>query len=98
MKVIINNTKIAESDNTVEIEGNPYFSPEDTSTDKLEKSDTPYTCPWKGETQYFDVVIDGKRFEDAAWSYPQPKDSAIEKVGKDFSGYIAFDESQVDVT
>lgn len=97
MQASINNTAIAESDNTVEIEGNPYFPPEDVQADKLQESDTPYTCPWKGDTQYFDVVIGGETYEDAAWSYPEPKESAVDKVGDDFGGYIAFDESQINV-
>ncbi len=97
MQVTINNTTIAESDNTIEIEGNLYFPPEDVKQDLFSESDTPYTCPWKGEAQYFDITTDKDVHEDAAWSYPEPKESAIKKVGQGFSNYIAFDESQVDI-
>lgn len=98
MQASIDNTTIAESDNTIEIEGNHYFPPEDVKGQLLSKSETPYTCPWKGETQYFHISIGKQTFEDAAWSYPDPKDSAIDKVGDDFSDYVAFDVSQVDVS
>jgi uncharacterized protein (DUF427 family) len=90
MQAIINDTIITKSKNTVKIEGNAYFPSEDINTDMLEESDTPYTCPRKGKAQYFNIVVDGQTYEDAAWSYPQPKDSAIDTVGIDFSGYIAF--------
>ncbi|MGH7241695.1 MAG: DUF427 domain-containing protein, partial [Candidatus Saccharimonadales bacterium] len=48
----------------------------------------------KGVCQYWNV--DGMK--DAAWSYPEPMPSGIERVGKDFSGYYAFDKAQVQVT
>jgi uncharacterized protein (DUF427 family) len=76
----VNGTVIAEAadDEIIHIEGNSYFSP------------TPYTCPWKGECQYFVVTVDGQALPDRAWSYPQPYESGIERVGKDFSNYVAF--------
>jgi uncharacterized protein (DUF427 family) len=98
MQATINNTTIAESNNTVEIEGSHYFPPGDVKKQLLAESETPYTCPWKGDAQYFHVSTDEQTFEDAAWSYPNPKDSAIDKVGTDFSDYVAFDISQVDVS
>lgn len=84
----------AEKDDVIYIEGNWYFPPSAVQQDYLRKSDTPYTCPWKGVCQYYDVGESDDWSKDSAWSYPQPKDSAIEIVknssGKDFSGYIAF--------
>jgi uncharacterized protein (DUF427 family) len=56
----------------------------------LEKSPTPYTCPWKGVCQYFNVVVDGEKAQDDAWSYPEPLPTAIDIVKKDFSNYVAF--------
>jgi uncharacterized protein (DUF427 family) len=97
MHAHINNTTIAESDNTIEIEGNQYFPPESVDKQYLEDSDTPYTCPWKGETQYFHITIDESTYEDAAWGYPDPKDGATDRVGSDFSGYVAFDADAVTV-
>lgn len=57
---------------------------------QLRESDTPYTCPWKGECQYFDVGQGDNWSKDSAWSYPNPKPSAIHTVKKDFSNYVAF--------
>lgn len=72
------------------IEGNWYFPPDSVKQDFLRKSDTPYTCPWKGACQYFDVGKDSEWSKDSAWSYPNPKPSAIDIVKKDFSNYVAF--------
>lgn len=56
----------------------------------LRKSPTPYTCPWKGVCQYFNLCAGEKCSQDVAWSYPEPKPSAIDIVKKDFSNYVAF--------
>lgn len=92
MKAIWNGQIIAEADkdDLIYIERNWYFPPSAVRQDCLQKSDTPYTCPWKGECQYFDVTIDGQTNHDAAFCYPEPKESAIAIVKKDFSNYIAF--------
>ena len=80
----------APKEDLIYIEGNWYFPPASVKQEYLEKSDTPYTCPWKGACQYFTVVSGDDRSQDAAWSYPTPKDSAIEIVKKDFANYLAF--------
>ncbi len=92
MKATWNGTVIAEADkdDLIYIEGNWYFPPASVNQDYLRKSDTPYTCPWKGVCQYFDVGEDDNWSEDNAWDYPEPLPSAIEKVKKDFGGYVAF--------
>lgn len=97
MKAIINGTTIAESKNTIKIEGNQYFPPNSIVDGVLEKTDTPYHCPWKGDAQYFDALVKNQTHKDAAWSYPDLKDSAVEKVGQDFESYIAFDQKQVEI-
>ena len=56
----------------------------------LQKSDTPYTCPWKGVCQYFNVGKDDNLSGDNAWTYPEPLPTAIERLHKDFSNYVAF--------
>jgi uncharacterized protein (DUF427 family) len=56
----------------------------------LQESPTPYTCPWKGECQYYSVRSGDELLADRAWSYPTPYESGIARVGKDFSGYVAF--------
>lgn len=95
MKAIWNDTVVAEADkdDLIYIEGNWYFPPAAVKQEFLRKSDTPYTCPWKGECQYFDVGKDNDWAKDNAFSYPEPKPSAIETVKKDFSNYVAFWQS-----
>jgi uncharacterized protein (DUF427 family) len=78
-----------ESD-VLRIEGNVYFPPSAVRSEFLSTSPTPYTCPWKGEAQYLTVDVDGRRLPDRAWSYPTPHPTAIERVGADFSDYVAF--------
>ena len=72
-----NGTVIAESDDTVVVEGNHYFPPDAVQVE-LEDSATSTTCPWKGEASYKTIVVDGERNVDAAWYYPAPKDAAAE--------------------
>ena len=88
----VNGTVIAEAPDSeiIHIEGNSYFPPSAVKEGFLTTSPTPYTCPWKGECQYFTVTVDGQQLPDRAWSYPTPYPSGIERVGKDFSNYVAF--------
>jgi uncharacterized protein (DUF427 family) len=88
----LGDTVIAEApdDQIIRIEGNAYFPPSAVKEGFLTTSPTPYTCPWKGECQYFTVTVDGQALPDRAWSYPQPYETAIARVGKDFSNYVAF--------
>lgn len=92
MKAIWNDNVVAEApkDELIYIEGNWYFPPESVNQDFLRKSNTPYTCPWKGECQYFDVGSGAEWGKDNAWSYPSPMPSAIDTVKKDFGNYVAF--------
>jgi uncharacterized protein (DUF427 family) len=78
MKATWNNTVIAESDDTVVVEGNHYFPPDSVHQKYLQPSSKHTTCPWKGEASYYDVVVDGQTNSDAAWYYPEPKDAAAE--------------------
>ncbi|MGW8482519.1 DUF427 domain-containing protein [Microbacterium sp. NPDC055903] len=92
MKAVLAGTVIAqaEDDELVRIEGNWYFPPSSITPGVLVESPTPYTCPWKGVCQYWSVQAAGETFADRAWSYPHPYPSAFERVGTDFSGYVAF--------
>ena len=71
-----NGTVIADSDDTVEVEGNQYFPIAAVTASSLQPSDTHTTCHWKGLASYYDVVVDGKVNSDAAWYYPEPSDAA----------------------
>jgi len=92
MKAVLNGTVIAEAPESdlIKIEGNWYFPPTSVKSDLLTKSPTPYTCPWKGVCQYFSVSDGTTSFADRAWSYPTPFAGASERVGADFSNYVAF--------
>lgn len=92
MKAVWNGHTIAEApkEDLIYIEQNWYFPPASVKQEYLHKSDTPYTCPWKGVCQYFNVGKDDQIGTDSAWSYPEPKESAIKIVKKDFSNYVAF--------
>lgn len=89
-KAVWNGHVLAESDQTIRIEGNHYFPPDSVNRDLFVPSNTHTTCPWKGEASYYNVVVDGETNEDAAWYYPEPKDGATKRVGQDFANYVAF--------
>jgi uncharacterized protein (DUF427 family) len=92
MKAIWNDQVIAEADkdDLIYIERNWYFPPSSVKQEFLQKSDTPYTCPWKGVCQYFNVGQGDTWSKDNAWSYPDPKAGSIDIVKKDFKDYVAF--------
>jgi uncharacterized protein (DUF427 family) len=73
-----NGQVIAESDDTVVVEGNHYFPLSAVRAEVLTPSDTTTVCPWKGTASYYTLVVDGERNADAAWYYPAPKDAAAE--------------------
>lgn len=76
---------IAQSDQTIVVEGNHYFPADSVIAACLEASEHRSACHWKGEAHYFDVVVAGQRNENAAWFYPQPKEAA-DKI----KNYVAF--------
>jgi uncharacterized protein (DUF427 family) len=85
MKAIWNNTIIAESDKTVEVEGNAYFPADSIQSTYFTPSDKHTHCPWKGEASYYHIEVDGEKNENAAWYYPNAKTKA-----KHIEGYVAF--------
>lgn len=78
MKATWNGATLAESDNTVVVEGNQYFPPDSVNKEYFQPSGTHTTCPWKGEASYHNVMVDGQVNKDAAWFYPEPKPAAAE--------------------
>ena len=97
MKASIDGIVVADAPDSdlISIEGNYYFPPSSLTADLFSHSPTPYTCPWKGAAQYHDVSARGSTHHDAAWSYPDPYPASFDRVGRDYSGYLAFDKSQV---
>jgi uncharacterized protein (DUF427 family) len=69
---------LAESDDTMVVEGNHYFPADSIRREHFRESETHTVCPWKGTASYYDVVVGGDVNRDAAWYYPQPKDAARE--------------------
>jgi len=78
MKASWNNAVLAESDDTVVIEGNHYFPSDSLNRQFFQESSTHSVCPWKGEASYLNVVVNGEVNKDAAWFYPEPKPAASE--------------------
>ena len=73
-----NGVLLAESDDTVVVEGNHYFPVGAVNREFLEDSPTTTHCPWKGDASYYSIVVDGAENTDAAFYYPAPKDAAAE--------------------
>lgn len=86
MKAIWNGKILAESDETVIIEGNHYFPPESIQEAYFKDSDTHSMCPWKGKASYYSIEVDGKVNTDAAWYYPE----VVTEQAKPVKGRIAF--------
>ncbi len=85
MKAIWKDTVIAESDNTIVVEGNHYFPFDSIKKEYFVKSEFTTVCGWKGLANYYSVNIDGKINTDCAWYYAEPNDAA-----KKIKGYVAF--------
>ncbi len=85
MKAIWNGKIIAESDQTVLLEGNHYFPAESVRQEFLLPSDTHTTCPWKGVASYYHIKVGDQVNRDAAWYYPEPSQAA-----QQIKGHIAF--------
>ena len=76
---------LADSNDTIEVEGNQYFPPGSVRHEYFQPSRHHTVCPWKGTASYFDVVVNGKRNPDAAWHYPDPSHAA-----QQIKDYVAF--------
>jgi uncharacterized protein (DUF427 family) len=82
MRAIWNHKVIAESDETVVIEGNHYFPAAAVKMEYIRPGKTRTSCPWKGEATYYSIVVDGETNIDAAWYYPDPKEAAMNIRGR----------------
>lgn len=84
-KALWNGEVVAESAETIVVEGNHYF-PESSMIKKFyTKSETHTTCGWKGVASYYTLEVNGKQNKDAAWFYPEPKEAA-----KNIKNHVAF--------
>ncbi|MBP8062921.1 MAG: DUF427 domain-containing protein [Brevundimonas sp.] len=82
VKAIWNGETIAESDDTVVVEGNHYFPLDAVRPGVLTPSSTTSVCPWKGTAEYYSVQAGGDENRDAAWYYAEPKPAAAEIAGR----------------
>ncbi len=78
MKATWNGAVLAESDQTVVVEGNHYFPADSLRGEYFRESETHTRCPWKGTASYKTVEVSGEANPDAAWYYPEPKEAAAE--------------------
>ena len=85
MRAIWNGQVVAESDDTVVVEGNHYFPRSAVAEAALLPSDTTTFCPWKGTAHYCHLLVEGERNADAMWYYPEPKAAA-----REIDGRVAF--------
>ncbi|MCP2319874.1 MULTISPECIES: DUF427 domain-containing protein [Nocardia] len=76
VRAVWRETVLAESDDTVVVEGNHYFPADAVRREYFEPSEHHTICPWKGTASYYTVTVDGERNPDAAWYYPTPKPDA----------------------
>jgi uncharacterized protein (DUF427 family) len=82
MRATWNDTVLAESNDTVVVEGNHYFPADSLRREYFRDSDHHSVCPWKGTASYYDLVVGDAINSQAAWYYPQPKDAAAQIKGR----------------
>ena len=80
-----NGVVLAETSEYEVVEGNVYFPPESVNWEYFKQTDKHTTCPWKGLASYYDLDVGGKVNKDAVWTYPEPKEAAM-----NIKGHVAF--------
>ena len=86
MKAIWNDTILAESDDTIVIEGNHYFPADSIKKEFFKESETHTTCPWKGEASYYTIEVNGQENTDASWYNPEVRSERAKPI----KGRVAF--------
>ena len=66
-----------------------YFPRRDVDMDALTAIDKTTHCPLKGDTEYFNIVVDREQLSEAAWSYVKMV------AGNELLDLVAFDASKV---
>lgn len=85
MQAVWNGEVIAESDETIKLEGRHYFPRKSLNPKFFTRNSAVTVCPWKGKASYLTITVDGKVNEGAAWTYKKPKPAA-----REITGYVAF--------
>jgi uncharacterized protein (DUF427 family) len=88
MKAIWNDEIIAETKQTLEVEGRHYFPQNTVKMEYLSSNEYCEECPWKGLAKYYNLEVSGKEMPNAAWYYPNPKEEAVH-----ITGYLAFSDN-----
>lgn len=82
MKAVWNGTVVAESNDTVVVEGNHYFPADSIKRELLLPSNTKTMCSWKGQASYYTLFVNGDANPDAVWTYLEPKEGAANIKGR----------------
>lgn len=82
MKAVFQGVVVAESDDTVVVEGNHYFPESALRREYTTFSNHRSTCAWKGQARYLSLLVNGELLTDAVWYYPEPSDAAAEIRGR----------------
>jgi uncharacterized protein (DUF427 family) len=82
MKAVWKDTVIAESDETVMVEGNHYFPEASVNRQYISFSNHKTSCAWKGQASYYSLIVNGDVNPDAAWYYADPKEAAANIKGR----------------
>ncbi|MBI2485876.1 MAG: DUF427 domain-containing protein [Deltaproteobacteria bacterium] len=85
MKAVWKDTVLAESEDSILVEGNHYFPPESIKKEYFRQSETHTICSWKGVASYYSIAVNGEVNKDAAWYYTEPKEAA-----KEIKNYVGF--------
>ena len=80
-----NGATLAESNDTVVVEGNHYFPADSINKEYFTPTETHTVCGWKGTASYYNIVVNGETNKGAAWYYRETKPDA-----KNIEGYVAF--------
>jgi uncharacterized protein (DUF427 family) len=82
MQAIWNNTVIADSNDTVLVEGNHYFPESALKREFITFSNHKTSCAWKGQASYYSLLVNGETNIDAVWYYADPKPEAASIKGR----------------
>jgi uncharacterized protein (DUF427 family) len=85
VQAVWNGKVIAQSEKTVQVEGNHYFPSNSVNKEFLKPSSHTTVCGWKGTASYKNIQVEGKTNENAVWCYESPKPAA-----SNIAGYYAF--------
>ena len=93
MRAVVDGTVVAESDDTIVVEGNHYFPPDSIKRELFTDGTINTVCPWKGNASYYTIEVGDQRLENIAWYYPEPSEAASQ-----IKDHVAFYTTGVEIT